>query len=231
MKRSKIYLVLSLISVIVALYFLYIKQIDYVYITAVLFIIFISLFIKNIDMEKSPFESTLKKILKTYDSILVEVDCLPKLSDKKIIKTKSFKDIVNVQFEVRKPVYYLKDEKYCDFIIVSKEDAYIYTLKDSDEIKSIVEEYLLEKYNKEKELDEEFNFINSLDDTTIVKLDNENEYKISPVKENIVEKNVESIVESTESEDISIDDLDRRIAEIRKQLEKINLINNDKNDN
>ncbi len=240
MKLSRFYLVISGISIIVALYFFASNKLDYMYIALLSFVLFILLFFKQLSVEKNPFKSKINKIIKTYDSILVEINSLPKLSDKKVITTKFFKDIINVQFEVRKPIYYLKDEEYCDFIIINKEDAYIYTLKDKEDIKSVVEQYIDERNAKEKAKDDEFNFINSLNEPTIVKFDDDTGYKISPVKSDVEKQannnennflenentNNNSYVEQNSS-DLSEEDLDKRIEEIRKQLEKINLISKD----
>ena len=91
-------------------------------------LLFMGLFIRSLFKMKNPYQSELNKILRTYDSILVEVEIIPKMSDKKIVRTKYFKDMVNVQFEVRKPIYYLRGPVGCTFVIMNEDTAYIYEL-------------------------------------------------------------------------------------------------------
>jgi len=94
-------------------------------------LVFIALFIRSLFRMTNPYHAELNKILRTYDSILVEVEVIPKMSDKKMVRTKSFKDMVNVQFEVRKPIYYLRGPLGCTFVIMSEDTAYIYEIYDT----------------------------------------------------------------------------------------------------
>ena len=126
-------------------------------ITVILFIYLCCVvFIKK--KNKSTYTKDLNKVLKTYDSILLEVEALPKVTDKKIVRTKYFKDLVNVQFELRKPIYYLKDALFCEFLVCDDEQAYIFTLKKDEEYISKTEEVLGEKeYTNQEELQKEVN--------------------------------------------------------------------------
>ena len=75
--------------------------------------------IQTMKFDKNPqskYQSTVKNILKTYDVILVEIDNLPDISDRKFVNTTSFKDMVNIEYEFRKPVYYVHDEDSYDFM-------------------------------------------------------------------------------------------------------------------
>lgn len=95
-------------------------------------LLFIGLFIKSLLKMKNPYQAELNKILRTYDSVLVEVEVMPKISDKKVVRTKFFKDMVNVQFEVRKPIYYLRGPVGCTFVIMNEDTAYIFELAAAD---------------------------------------------------------------------------------------------------
>ena len=114
--KSVIELLIAGLSGYFALYFYLNNEIIYAVLLAVTAFIFIGLFIKCLFRMSNPYDAELKKIFRTYDSILVEIEILPKLSDKKIVKTKYFKDMVNVQFEIRKPIYYLKTPISCTFV-------------------------------------------------------------------------------------------------------------------
>ena len=94
-------------------------------------LVFIALFIRSLFRMTNPYHAELNKILRTYDSILVEVEVIPKMSDKKMVRTKYFKDMVNVQFEIRKPIYYLRGPLGCTFVIMSEDTAYIYEIYDT----------------------------------------------------------------------------------------------------
>ena len=124
--KSVIELLIAGLSGYFALYFYLNNEIIYAVLLAVTAFIFIGLFIKCLFRMSNPYDAELKKIFRTYDSILVEIEILPKLSDKKIVKTKYFKDMVNVQFEIRKPIYYLKTPISCTFVIMTEDTAYIY---------------------------------------------------------------------------------------------------------
>lgn len=133
------------------------------------------LFLRGILNKEEPFFERLNKILKTYDSILVEIECFPKLDDKKIVKAKYFKDLVNVQFDLRKPIYYFREEECCNFLILSSDSAYVYVLKKDKEYKSklellvdtqdmkptktfeIIENFDIQKHQEEKKNEEQDN--------------------------------------------------------------------------
>jgi hypothetical protein len=44
-----------------------------------------------------------------------------------------------VQFDLRKPIYYFKEEECCNFLILSSDTAYVYTLKKNKEYTSKLE--------------------------------------------------------------------------------------------
>lgn len=79
---------------------------------------------------KSEYSKKLKKILSTYDNIIVNVSSIPKLEDLKQIEVSNFSEMIDAQSEVRMPINYLEEEKNYKsiFILVSDNIAWKYTL-------------------------------------------------------------------------------------------------------
>ena len=151
----KIKSIIEILLALVAGYFTYYFYVNnekiYAIFTLIGTLLFLALFIRSLFEKKDPYLAQLNRILKTYDSILVEVEVLPKVKDKKIVRTKYFKDLVNVQFEMRKPIYYLKDALYCEFFISDESSAYIYTLKRDEDYISKSEEVIDQIVDPEQE--------------------------------------------------------------------------------
>lgn len=82
----------------------------------------------------SLYERTLKKILSTYDSIIVNVEKLPSLSDLSVVDVTSFEELVDAQGEVRLPINFKEDKKkrIAKFVLVRNNLAWVYTLKEVD---------------------------------------------------------------------------------------------------
>ena len=184
----------------VTYYFYTNSETVYAVVACVVAFLFLYIFISSLFEKKDPYQAKLDKILKTYDSVLVEIECLPKVSDKKIVTTKYFKDLVNVQFEVRKPIYYLKDALFCDFLVIGNDTTYVYTLKRDKSYKSNLEE-LLEKGDN-KEILEEVVAEESVKETVkenIEKTDTEETKTEEKVEEKVGE---EPSVEEEKNEDV-----------------------------
>ncbi len=162
--KSIIYLLLILVSGFLTYYLFSASSKLYSLIPLILAIIFIILLITSFKEKKDSYELELKKILRTYDSILIEVEALPKVTGKKIVRTKYFKDLVNVQFELRKPIYYFQTALYCEFLVTDDTQAYIFTLKREEEYVSKSEEVIegkkqdvvIESHEQEKEEEKKF---------------------------------------------------------------------------
>lgn len=82
----------------------------------------------------SLYERKLKKILSTYDSIIVNVEKLPSLSGLSVVDVTSFEELVDAQNEVRLPINFKEDKKKksAKFILVRNNLAWVYTLKEGD---------------------------------------------------------------------------------------------------
>lgn len=185
--KSKMIYIIGLILCLILTIILYIGgEVSIALFTLLGMLIFSVLLIKNNNLNKSPesqYLGTINNILKTYDSILVEIKEFPDLTDKKIIKTLSFKDMLNTEYELRKPVYYISNEFAYDFMIIDNEDVYTHTVKRNDLVKSLLDEYIDKKNQETNEAERELKMLDSLDETVIIEVDGDKKFKVSPVRE------------------------------------------------
>ena len=87
------------------------------------------------DLKKeSLYSRTLKKLITTYDNILVSVQKLPDTKGLNIVNVTAFDDLVDAQSEVRLPINYKEDtkKKTTKFILIRNDMAWVYTLKEGD---------------------------------------------------------------------------------------------------
>ena len=135
------------------------------------------------DTKEEKYETKLKKILKTYDSVLVETRKVPVIDSEKIILVNSLDDLIDAQLELRKMIYYFKQSDNCSFVLFDQNQANIFILKSNEEVISPLEIEINNNKIKNKnknDIDEET--LNEIDKTTIIKLPNDKAYKISPVR-------------------------------------------------
>ena len=153
-----------------------------------LFTVFLGfMLVQTMKMDSSPtskYNGMVNNILKTYDVILVEVENLPEISERKVVNTTSFKDMVNIEYEYRKPVYYIHNDNAYDFILLTDEEAYVYTLKNDENISSIFETYMKDKEKSKTSNEKQLDVLDSLENTTVIKLDDDKEYIVSPMSNN-----------------------------------------------
>lgn len=112
------YLILAVIFALVALYFIFIIIRD-AYIT-----------FKN----RSEYYKKLKKILSTYDSIIVNTTKIPNLNKLDVINVQTFQELIDAHSEVRMPINFVEKEKGLKsiFILASNNMAWMYELKHED---------------------------------------------------------------------------------------------------
>ena len=91
------------------------------------------------DTKEEKYETKLKKILKTYDSVLAETRKVPVIDSEKIILVNSIDDLIDAQAELRKMIYFFKQTDNCSFILFDQNQAIIYILKKNDDILSPLE--------------------------------------------------------------------------------------------
>lgn len=142
----------------------------------------LSIYIKEEPDEYTAFIKNKKRILRVYDSIIVEVEEIPNIAGKNIIKVKSIEDLVDAQLELREPIYYKNDNDSCFFMLLHYNEACIYILKMNESIISPTEQSI--RYMKEdKESKEtEENILENIENTVVYKLDELRSFKISPIR-------------------------------------------------
>lgn len=128
----------------------------------------------------------LNKILKKYDSILVEIITNPNTSNRKIISVQSFKDLLNLRDKKSKPIYYINTPFTCEFLYLDK-SIYVYTLKESEYNKSIFE--------KSSHRNTDYDIISNIERNTYIRCTDGSEYLITPIDdldsaEEIIESNI-----------------------------------------
>lgn len=69
--------------------------------------------------ESQKVEVKVKKILKKYKNIIVEIKNMPKLEMKNVIDVKEFEELISIEDEIREPILYYR-EKNAFFIIDNK---------------------------------------------------------------------------------------------------------------
>ncbi len=154
------------------------------------------------------YESEIRSILNTYDSILVKSNGVPNIEGRNIIVVESIDDLIDAQLEIRKPICYVKQTESCSFVLLDEKEAYIYVEKLTDDVLSPVEIAVQEAKIKQKSKEEmDSEMLRDIEKTTVVKLSNKRSYKVSPIrkkqkdlpeKEQQDEKVVEELLEDME---------------------------------
>ena len=98
------------------------------------FIIFISLtvmFFKYFfdNKRKDKYDSKLKKILKSYNSIIVNVSNIPNINKKDVIMVETFYELLNAQMELRVPINFIKEKNKSKFVIIGNNVLWMYILR------------------------------------------------------------------------------------------------------
>lgn len=138
---------------------------------------------------KSAYENEIKSTLNTYDSILLKCNTIPNLDNRNIIRVESMDDLVDAQFEIRKPICYIKQTESCSFMLLDEKEVYVYIAKlKEDELSPVEIEINNMKYRKKNNSDMDSEMLQDIDRTTIVKLSNKKSYRISPIRKNKEEK-------------------------------------------
>lgn len=81
----------------------------------------------------------IRKILKTYNSILVKCKSIPKLVDKNIVMVESMDGMINAQIETRKPILYFMENESVSFMLLDGTETYIHIVKMHEGVESEVE--------------------------------------------------------------------------------------------
>lgn len=186
MKKSK-KIILFLITIfieLVLLLILFLYKLDFcllfVFLILVFTISYLVYYCWTTRNEDALYKSSLNDILKSYNSILVKLICLPEFTDRNIIIVANFDDLIIAQMEIRKPISYFEELNSCTFILQEGQDSYIYILKKNNLVKPIIQNYLDNANSKKAKTYS--NLLSDIEKTTIIKLENSKSYKISPIR-------------------------------------------------
>ena len=92
--------------------------------------IFVVLEIKKSNMdENKKYMYLLKKTLKMYKPVLVETKNFPNIRNKSILKVGDMDDLINAQYEIKKPIYYIKSDDSTVFYILDNDVILVYLIK------------------------------------------------------------------------------------------------------
>ena len=75
--------------------------------------------------KKHLYEIKLKKILSSYDSIIVTLDEMPNIENLSKIRVKTFNELIDVYNEVRMPINYYEQEQKSYFFIINESIIWI----------------------------------------------------------------------------------------------------------
>ena len=143
-KFKIIILVLLLMLLIgIDLVLFYFKLFDYLIVLSVItiaLIIFIMLEIKKLNMdENKKYMYLLKKVLKVYNPILVETKNFPDINGKSILKVGNMDDLINAQYEIKKPIYYIKGDESTVFYMLDNDVILVYFIKKNESVLTSLE--------------------------------------------------------------------------------------------
>ncbi len=140
------------------------------------------------------YESLVRSILNTYDSVLVQSNKVPNLEGRNIVYIGTMDDLIDAQLEIRKPICYVKQSESCSFVLLDEKEAFVHIMKISPEVLSPLEIEIKEndlKVKNKAEMDAEM--LKEIEKTTIVKLSNQKSYKVSPIRKKKKEQEVETL--------------------------------------
>ena len=175
------------------------------------------------------YKNKLRKLINTYDSVLVKSEKLPDMEKHNVIRVASMEDLVYAQMVIKKPIYFYEDERSCSFILMDNPEVCVYILKaDPESICST--EIIIEEIRKQPEQKVDFDhaILADIENTTIIKLDNKKTYKVSPYRpgERQVTQKIE-IPEKVEEivEEPVVEPVQEYIKDITQVFEAINYVN------
>ena len=204
---------IAFVILILGLVMLKTKYSDYAIITyvaaAILGFVGIYYIITNSN-PKAAYESEVRSILNTYDSVLVQSNTVPNLDGRNIVYIGSIDDLIDAQLEIRKPICYIKQSESCSFILLDEKEAFVHIMKLGPEVLSPLEIAIKEndlKVKNKSDMDAEM--LKEIERTTIVKLSNQKSYKVSPIrKKEKDEVTVDPpVVDLTKKDEASIEEI------------------------
>lgn len=169
MKKNTGLIIFNIITIIISILIDVIlfqhKIYDYLIVSIILSIVLLILLlilIKRRRMNnKDKYLSSLKRILKVYNPIMVKATNLPNIVDKQVIYVNSINDLVKAQLEVKKPIFYISGSIETTFYLIENEYIVIYIL-------GVLEDKIT-KIDEEKEV----NIIDDKNETIVIEEENE----------------------------------------------------------
>ena len=132
-----IFILLTLFDIYLFIY----KKYDFLIILIIITLITLIQLIRSIRFSKMSDEEKYKievsRLIKIYRSILVNVDELPNIN-KKLLKVNSLDDLINAQYEMKKPIFYiLKEDSTMFYLIVDDVILFYLTKKEQEELSEL----------------------------------------------------------------------------------------------
>lgn len=188
-KVQKMFIYISILFVAVAigifLYFEVDERVTLIY--AIVMSIVLCLAFIFINMTKkgkiSNFQSKMRNIWKVYDAIMVNTKTLPDLSDRNVVKVVSIENLIDAQMGIRKPIFYKDYVTSCAYVLLGDKEACVLVMKENPDVicpyEIIIENSL--KNIAEKDIDHKL--LDNIDKTTVIKIDDNKELKVSPIRD------------------------------------------------
>ena len=88
--------------------------------------IWLSIIFVRLGERQSIYLKTIKKILKEYDGIIVNLNKAPNLKELNVVDVSKFSELIDAHSEVRQPINFIKGNNYSDFILINNKMAWRY---------------------------------------------------------------------------------------------------------
>lgn len=179
----------------------------------------------------SIYRNKLRRVINTYDSILVKSEKLPELVDHSIIRVASMEDLVYAQMVIKKPIYFYEEEKSCSFVLIDDKEICVYILKANTDDITATEIIIDEIRRQPTKINIDHSILDDIENTTIIKLDNCKTYKVSPVRPKKEKEYIKDITQVFEAikyqnaeikEDVFIE-IEPKKKKKNKEEQKVNL--------
>ena len=167
------------------------------------------------------YQKQLKKIITTYEEILVKIEKVPRLLGRTFVKLDDIDSLILIEQETRKPLYYIEGNNCTDFFIITKEEVCTYTIKNNEKIISPLEAYIKEQEDNMPKTDQKI--LDDIENTTIIKISDGSVYKVSPLRVDKGQKRKvkiedDQLKEEFEDEDLEIKDYSLKEIEEEKEF-------------
>ena len=200
--KNIILIVLLLVGIAISFFLIKKEMITYAIITGTLSVIILLLLATSLFNNRTPEESFtnfMRDILKTFDAVLINSADDIETDGRSLLKVSNFEDLIDAQVEIRKPICYKRDDRSTLFVLLDEKTAYYCIVKVDEKEESPFDKWIKEQQKKKINFDK--SLLADIENTTVVKIDNNKSYKISPIKDNNAKKEVKEIKKVTKSLD------------------------------